>query len=60
MTTLTITYQNGHVRTVTAVSATPSDAAGAVIVSTAEDGDIIVTQEDMPDVYAQVLLLGLL
>ncbi len=60
MTTLTRTYQNGHVRTMTVVSTAVSDAGGAVIVTTAEDGDIVVTQEDMPDVYAQIVLLGLL
>lgn len=60
MTTLTKTYPNGHICHYTVTAVTTGDVADAAIVATEEDGDIVISARDEPDLWAQALSLGLL
>lgn len=60
MTQLIHTYANGHARFLTVSGVAAGDEAGTVLVTTVEDGVIAVSGQDLPEIFAQILQMGLL
>lgn len=61
MITLTHTYaNNGYTRSLTVLSAALGDDANTAIINTADEGSIVVSLHDTPDLYNQLVTSGLL
>lgn len=59
MTTLVKTYSNGYLRQYTVLAAILSEAQDAAVITTAEDGDVVISAGDEPELWAQAVSLGL-
>lgn len=53
-------YPNGHIRTLTVISAIAGDIPETAIMMTSEEGAIAVSLADAPDIWAQLVTAGVL